>query len=117
MNGRTGESIQRERGWPKDATRLGGRLRRIAPVLREIGVEVNLDARTGKRRERTIRISRRAVTADAGVGAPDAANNPASYTNTLKHNEEIKADAADAVLPAFCSGGGGADPLGDGWAE
>ncbi|MCE7081556.1 ATP-binding protein [Streptomyces sp. ST2-7A] len=41
----------RPHGWPKDATRAGGKLKRLAPLLRSIGINVN-EARTGKQRQR-----------------------------------------------------------------
>jgi hypothetical protein len=33
-------SVARTRNWPKDATRLSGQLRRLAPNLRSVGIEV-----------------------------------------------------------------------------
>ena len=39
---------QRERDWPKDATRLSSRLRRVAPALRRAGVEVTLPDAGGR---------------------------------------------------------------------
>lgn len=49
INDRTPVERQRERDWPKDATRLSGRLRRVAPALRRAGMEVSQD-RTGAAR-------------------------------------------------------------------
>jgi hypothetical protein len=40
VNQRTSAERQREREWPKDATRLSARLRRVSPALRRAGVEV-----------------------------------------------------------------------------
>jgi hypothetical protein len=52
-----GPTIQRDRHWPQDATRLSGRLRRAAPLLRERGVSIDLDTRSSdKVRRRLIRI-------------------------------------------------------------
>ncbi len=66
---------QRERDWPKDATRLSGRLRRVAPALRRAGVELALpDA--GGRAGRLITIQQkggaafRAFRAFRGGGSP-----------------------------------------------
>ena len=36
------DPVKRERGWPKDATRLSARLRRLAPALRRCGIDVTL---------------------------------------------------------------------------
>jgi DNA-binding MarR family transcriptional regulator len=41
INSRTPEIRQRERDWPKDATRLSKALRRVTPALRRAGVEVD----------------------------------------------------------------------------
>ena len=38
-----GEEAVRQRGWPADASRLSLELRRLAPNLREIGIEVEFD--------------------------------------------------------------------------
>jgi Mg-chelatase subunit ChlI len=40
VNRRTPAERQRERDWPRDATRFSTRLRRVAPALRRAGVEV-----------------------------------------------------------------------------
>ena len=48
INARTPPERQRERDWPKDATRLSGRLRRIAPALRRAGVELTLPEAGGR---------------------------------------------------------------------
>ena len=49
VNLRTPAERQRERDWPKDATRLSVRLRRVAPALRRAGVEVALNRTDGGR--------------------------------------------------------------------
>jgi len=38
------------RGWPKDAARLGNAIRRAAPGLRQVGVDVTRDRQAGTRR-------------------------------------------------------------------
>jgi hypothetical protein len=48
INRETTLDRQRERDWPKDATRLSGRLRRVAPALRRAGVEVVLPDAGGR---------------------------------------------------------------------
>jgi len=42
------EAQQRERGYPKDAARLSGRLKRVAPALRRQGVDVSLPNAGGR---------------------------------------------------------------------
>ena len=49
--------IKKERGWPKTANALSGRLKRASPALRKAGVEIERAHRgTGNERERIIRI-------------------------------------------------------------
>jgi hypothetical protein len=60
INSRTPTERQRERDWPKDATRLSSRLRRVAPALRRAGVEVMLPE-AGGRAGRIITIQRKAA--------------------------------------------------------
>jgi hypothetical protein len=48
INDRTPSERQRERDWPKDATRLSGRLRRVAPALRRAGVDLVLPESGGR---------------------------------------------------------------------
>ena len=48
INRQTPLDRQRERDWPKDPTRLSGRLRRVAPALRRAGVEVTLPDAGGR---------------------------------------------------------------------
>jgi energy-coupling factor transporter ATP-binding protein EcfA2 len=48
INSRTPLDRQRERDWPKDATRLSGRLRRVAPALRRAGVDLVLPENGGR---------------------------------------------------------------------
>jgi hypothetical protein len=39
-------SNRQDRRWPKDATRLSGQLRRVAPLLRPRGIEIDFDQRS-----------------------------------------------------------------------
>ena len=54
LNSRVGDEIQRRRWWPKSPRSLSGQVRRAAPGLRQIGVEITFDREpggaTGKRR-------------------------------------------------------------------
>ena len=50
------EKLRNRRDWPKSPQGLGKRLRRIAPNLRRVGVEVDFDRGTGKARRRMIRL-------------------------------------------------------------
>jgi len=64
---RVGESISRKRDWPKTPTALGGQLRRLAPTLRTIGVEI-LFHRGARRRTITVTL----------VKPPGSASSPSS---------------------------------------
>jgi hypothetical protein len=50
------DEAKREKGWPGGANILSGVLRRIAPNLRRVGMEVILDNRNARRRKIIIRI-------------------------------------------------------------
>jgi hypothetical protein len=52
----TTEKLRTRRDWPKSPQGLGKRLRRIAPNLRRIGIEVDFDKSTDKARKRLIRL-------------------------------------------------------------
>ena len=58
INEKTALDRQRERDWPKDATRLSARLRRVAPALRRAGVEVTV-ADAGGRAGRMIPVQQK----------------------------------------------------------
>jgi hypothetical protein len=48
VNMRVAAEVKNERNWPKDASRLSARLRRVAPALRRAGVEVTLPTSGGR---------------------------------------------------------------------
>ena len=51
-----GEKIEKSRAWPKGAPVLSGRLRRLVPSLRGLGIEVTFSRDTDSQRRRIIRI-------------------------------------------------------------
>ena len=55
------ETVQRGRGWPKAANTLTGELRRVAPTMRALGIDLELDRREGRGGTRTLRITRTTV--------------------------------------------------------
>ncbi len=57
------DRTKRRPDWPKTPQAMGGALRRLAPVLRQRGLDVTPLPRAGHKRPRTIRIERRAATA------------------------------------------------------
>jgi hypothetical protein len=52
-----GEAATRQKGWPTSAQRLSGMLRTLAAALRATGVTISFGDRTGKKRNRLIRIT------------------------------------------------------------
>lgn len=48
LNDRTSLERQREKDWPRDATRMSNRLRRVAPALRRAGVDMVLPEAGGR---------------------------------------------------------------------
>ncbi len=90
VNLRTPVERQRERDWPKDATRLSVRLRRVAPALRRAGVEVAQD-RTGACRSISIALV-------SGRSASPAS--PASRPVAGRRGPVTLDDADDAAGPS-----------------
>jgi hypothetical protein len=68
LNMRASEEAKKQ-GWPKNPTKLSGMLRRLAPNLRDLGIEIAFD--TPERRR--ILIKR---TADTGVTDDRALSDP-----------------------------------------
>jgi hypothetical protein len=119
------------KGWPADATRAGGALRRFAPALRQHGIEAERD-REGKARTRTWEIRKlasaasaaSATTADLGKqadakadagGQADASVRSASAVVSATFPQvdsyfDPLADAADAKSPENFDGPGGFGP-------
>ena len=50
------EAVLRSRAWPKTARPLSGRLRRAAPFLRTVGVEINFQRESGSKSRRLIQV-------------------------------------------------------------
>lgn len=84
------DTVKRERGWPKDAARLGSRLRRLAPALSRTGVDIT-EARVGRNRTRTITIEEK--------GGPDLPSAPSAPENS-KGNQHDTADSATVRAPS-----------------
>jgi hypothetical protein len=53
------ESVVKQRGWPKKPNGLSGALRRLAPNLRRVGIEVSWHRDEGKKRSRIIKLQNR----------------------------------------------------------
>lgn len=88
-----GAQISPERSWPKRADILSGKLRRAAPVLRKIGIDVKF-VREGHAGKRTIELKNRRQTIELGKVASAAT---ATNGTSNKHNGIASGDA-DTVL-------------------
>jgi hypothetical protein len=58
INRRTDMTLQREKGWPRNAQRLADRLRRAQPGLRRLGTGVDLDRKHSRTRRKIITIKK-----------------------------------------------------------
>jgi hypothetical protein len=86
-----GEAATRAKGWPATARALSGRLRRAAPSLRRVGIDVAFD-REGHARNRAITITtalREPEKAGEFASAPSA---PAAPAETLKQANGLNGD-------------------------
>ena len=106
--------------WPSSPRSLSGKLRRVAPFLRKIGVEIKFGEREGRARNRIIRIT----APDSGGEEPSAPSAPSRQepnslpANGLRLNgTPTVADAADdlqrdpimTVRPGLLKSNGGTD--------
>lgn len=119
LNERTPEATQRRRDWYKQPRQVGDCLRRLAPALRQVGIDVRF-SRVGHTRARVIELEQ--VRADAssasaasarsdsrdGIGGrsadasewpSSAASASASADPTNVYRDRDDADAADDMLP------------------
>jgi curved DNA-binding protein CbpA len=103
------EALARERSWPKNARALSGNLRRAAPPLRKIGIDVAF-GREGHNRERLItirgeRVGDFASAPSAEPKKPEKPNNGnglgadanANGMRTQTANADANADGADGI--------------------
>ncbi|WP_254068760.1 ATP-binding protein [Streptomyces sp. TM32] len=66
--------LVRPPNWPKDATRAGGRVKRLAPLLRSIGITVDDTQRSRDRHRHKLLILSRAPDEQKPASAPDQAS-------------------------------------------
>jgi hypothetical protein len=87
LNDVASETQQKAKGWPKRPAGLGSLLRRIAPPLRKVGIEITFVRTPGGKRTRTITIARK-------EGAPDRPDRP--DRPTAQDINDIDRDGRDA---------------------
>jgi hypothetical protein len=117
-----GDTATKAKTWPATPRALSGRLRRVAPNLRRLGIDIEFARGTGRNRERRIIISTSADRAGDRPSAPSAPsgaeekrsfgadstrtqNGPAdgAAEPTVRKNERktAGADGADAKIPTL----------------
>jgi hypothetical protein len=72
--------VTKQKGWPKNGRALSNVLRRLAPTLRAVGVEVILDGRAGQAGRRMIQLSTLAGGSASGQAAGTAGQGRVSGT-------------------------------------
>nr|WP_281722279.1 hypothetical protein [Nitrosomonas nitrosa] len=88
LAGVAGERVAKSKTWPDSPRALAGRLRREAPVLRKIGIEISF-AREGRARTRTIRIATtlsHSSSENDGVGSSAPSASSASAAKSIPEN-------------------------------
>jgi hypothetical protein len=88
----------RPKDWPKDATRAGGQLKRLATALRTIGIEVTETRSADRKRTRLYAIERQ-----PDPPQPENSPNPASAASAASAATSEQPELADAVADAESS--------------
>jgi hypothetical protein len=107
LNSIVPETQQKEKGWPKRPNVLSRVLRRIAPPLRKVGIDITFD-REGRGRDRKIIITRRARVAE--TSSTSSTSSTANDFNGLWRTMS----AETSSVPSSAAGiGGNADDKAD----
>jgi hypothetical protein len=97
LNSLVGEKAAANKAWPKDATRLGGSLNRVASHLRMVGIDVQRDQRRATGRK--ITITRPVTDQVGGTASPASPASSANDTNGFEDDADGDADR-QAAAPA-----------------
>jgi hypothetical protein len=73
---KAGSDVTKHKAWPKNGRALSNTLRRLAPTLRAVGVEVTFDREPDQRRRRIIRLSHGTAQTPHTSQTSGAANEP-----------------------------------------
>ena len=125
-----GEKVTKREDWPANPRTLSGQLRRLAPDLRSIGIEVTFAPRTGKRRAITI-IRAEESGAEPSSASPPSPEAASEHTRgdghdgddgpVRTHSSPTTDDGPDPELPANDDGWPDEGPLPDweafGWSQ
>lgn len=88
------------RGWPADATRLSGRLRRAAPTLRAVGVNVEQRRNGGVRKVHLTRLVGGDAEGSEGDARGDAESLASPLNGQVSPQMALGGDAEDAETPS-----------------
>jgi hypothetical protein len=109
-----GDSVAKSKTWPDGPRALAGRLRRAAPVLRKIGIEIGF-GREGRARTRTINITTTTTpshTAPENAGAQPSA--PSASSASMPKSNSANGFAAASLRTVANNADGSADGSGGG---
>ncbi len=96
LNALASDETRKQKEWPKQPHTLSGRLRRLAPALRKVGVEIEFERTSARDRTRTIRI--RAL-AEVGDQASESVRD-----HSRDHGVRTLPDASDALFQSSTNG-------------
>lgn len=97
LNDATSEATRKLKGWPATPRALSGRLRRGAPNLRKVGIGVDFDRDSGRKRDRTIRLSR--APAESAGKPSSASSEPSASPNSPRDGNGLPADGRSDANP------------------
>lgn len=92
-----GDRAAKEREWPKRANILSNKLRRAAPALRKIGIEVTFHGKEGHAGTRVITITARRQPEGKAETSPSAPAAPAKNKKSKENNGGRNNDAGDQL--------------------
>ena len=92
INKDTSDEVRKDKHWPKNAQTLSTNLRRVAPVLRQAGVDVNFETQ-GHEKRKVIRIAKKPVQPSDRIDRTDVLFNGSN---------DLSAVAASAPQPSEC---------------
>ncbi len=102
LNESADEATQRQQGWAKSAKALGGVLKRLAPNLRERGMEYTVEREPNKKRTRIITLEQKSNYAsdlsDTSESTDSLENS--SFASDAKESADKSADVSDKLADA-----------------
>jgi hypothetical protein len=78
-----GEKVTKQQTWPKDGRAMSNALRRLAPTLRAVGIQVTMGIRSGKKGSRMIHLKQSAPTTAAGTSQAETPQDTGRVQGTI----------------------------------